>query len=163
MYEHSPAPTYVKGRVAIMGDAAHATTPYQGQGAAQAIEDALVLGTVLGCAANSTSDSLTTPTPDSTLDTLSTLDTNNANTKTPMTKKLIETALLAYDQTRRLRSQRVVSTSRDSGLLVSMQASGVGDDLGKMRALFGYRNNWMWNRDVGAQNGEAVRLFAEGL
>ncbi len=31
-----------------MGDAAHATTPYQGQGAGQAIEDALVLETLLG-------------------------------------------------------------------------------------------------------------------
>ena len=32
----------------MMGDAAHATTPFQGQGAAQAIEDALVLETLLG-------------------------------------------------------------------------------------------------------------------
>ena len=32
----------------MMGDAAHATTPWQGQGASQAIEDALVLETLLG-------------------------------------------------------------------------------------------------------------------
>lgn len=32
-----------KGRVTIMGDAAHATTPHLGQGAAQAVEDAIVL------------------------------------------------------------------------------------------------------------------------
>lgn len=31
----------------MMGDAAHATTPFQGQGASQAIEDALVLETLL--------------------------------------------------------------------------------------------------------------------
>jgi 2-polyprenyl-6-methoxyphenol hydroxylase-like FAD-dependent oxidoreductase len=30
--------------VLIMGDAAHATTPHMGQGAAQAVEDAVVLG-----------------------------------------------------------------------------------------------------------------------
>lgn len=32
----------------IAGDAAHATTPWQGAGAGQAFEDALILGTLLG-------------------------------------------------------------------------------------------------------------------
>ena len=35
--------TWVKGRVALLGDAAHAMTPNMGQGAAMAIEDAFVL------------------------------------------------------------------------------------------------------------------------
>ena len=38
-----PAPWY-RGRVVLVGDAAHATSPHAGQGAAQAIEDAVVLG-----------------------------------------------------------------------------------------------------------------------
>jgi 2-polyprenyl-6-methoxyphenol hydroxylase-like FAD-dependent oxidoreductase len=37
-----PAPWY-RGRVVVMGDAAHATSPHIGQGAAMAIEDAVVL------------------------------------------------------------------------------------------------------------------------
>jgi 2-polyprenyl-6-methoxyphenol hydroxylase-like FAD-dependent oxidoreductase len=39
-----PLPTYVCGSVVLLGDAAHAMTPNLGQGAAQAIEDAVVLG-----------------------------------------------------------------------------------------------------------------------
>jgi 2-polyprenyl-6-methoxyphenol hydroxylase-like FAD-dependent oxidoreductase len=41
-----PAPWY-RGRVLLIGDAAHATTPHMGQGAAQAVEDAVVLGELL--------------------------------------------------------------------------------------------------------------------
>jgi len=43
--------TWVKGRVALMGDAAHAMTPNMGQGAAMAIEDAYVLADELTRAA----------------------------------------------------------------------------------------------------------------
>ncbi|KXN91079.1 Salicylate hydroxylase [Leucoagaricus sp. SymC.cos] len=43
-----PLPFYVSGRVALLGDAAHAMAPHQGAGAGQAIEDAYLLACLLG-------------------------------------------------------------------------------------------------------------------
>jgi len=40
-------PRWTNGRIVLLGDAAHATTPGVGQGAAQAIEDAVVLAAQL--------------------------------------------------------------------------------------------------------------------
>lgn len=48
LFEHPPAPTYTKGRLCLLGDAAHASTPHQGAGAGQAVEDALVISNLLG-------------------------------------------------------------------------------------------------------------------
>jgi 2-polyprenyl-6-methoxyphenol hydroxylase-like FAD-dependent oxidoreductase len=43
MYDMPALPCWHKGRVVLMGDAAHAVGPHAGQGASMAIEDALVL------------------------------------------------------------------------------------------------------------------------
>lgn len=48
LFDHPNAPSYSKGRVCLLGDAAHASTPHCGAGAGMAIEDAYVLSTVLG-------------------------------------------------------------------------------------------------------------------
>lgn len=130
LWDDTPARTYTKGPIAIMGDAAHATTPFQAQGAGQAIEDAAVLGSLLS--------EVTEP-------------------------RMIENAFLAYDQVRRARTQRVVSTSRDAGQLISFRAEGVGSDLEKLREVLSYRIHWIWNRDMEEQNREAKQLLQESL
>ena len=43
----TPVTCMGRGRVALIGDAAHTTTPFQGQGASMAFEDAVVLASVL--------------------------------------------------------------------------------------------------------------------
>jgi 2-polyprenyl-6-methoxyphenol hydroxylase-like FAD-dependent oxidoreductase len=43
IFDRDPAPTWHRGRVVLLGDAAHPTTPNLGQGACMAIEDAVVL------------------------------------------------------------------------------------------------------------------------
>lgn len=48
LYHLDPLPdSFVHGHVVLLGDAAHAMTPHLGQGACQAIEDAVVLGSLL--------------------------------------------------------------------------------------------------------------------
>ena len=41
--DHDHADTYFRGNIAMIGDAAHASMPFSGNGAAQALEDAAVL------------------------------------------------------------------------------------------------------------------------
>ena len=45
---HEPLPIWVHNSTALVGDACHPTLPHLAQGAAQAVEDAAVLGVVLG-------------------------------------------------------------------------------------------------------------------
>lgn len=112
----------------MMGDAAHASTPFQAQGAAQAIEDALVLSALF---------------------------------EKVSTSQEVPKALAAYDQIRRPRAQRVVSTSREAGQVISMKRPGVGENLDKMREDLETRLNWIWHRDLVAQNEAAIKVFEE--
>src|SRR5262252_7997398 len=51
LYDRDPIPQWTRGRVTILGDAAHPMLPYLGQGACQAIEDGAVLATALSAEA----------------------------------------------------------------------------------------------------------------
>ena len=114
----------------MMGDAAHASTPFQGQGACQAIEDACVLSALF--------EKVSAP-------------------------GHVPNALAAYDQVRRPRAHKIVSTSREAGHLLSMSLPGVGDDLGKMKEKLDTRQQWIYDRDLVAQNEEAVQVFQASI
>ena len=51
LYDRDPIPRWTRGRVTVLGDAAHPMLPYLGQGACQAIEDGAVLATALSAEA----------------------------------------------------------------------------------------------------------------
>jgi len=52
LYDRDPIPRWTRGRVTVLGDAAHPMLPYLGQGACQAIEDGAVLATALSAEAS---------------------------------------------------------------------------------------------------------------
>lgn len=88
-----PLDTWRRGRAVLLGDAAHAPLPYLGQGAAQAIADAVVLGRELGAAAN------------------------GENPVRGGGTGRVERALASYERIRRAPANRVVWLSRVSGQL----------------------------------------------
>ena len=47
LYDRNPLSRWTNGRLALLGGAAHAMLPHMGQGANQAIEDAMALATLL--------------------------------------------------------------------------------------------------------------------
>ncbi|KAL2005170.1 hypothetical protein VTN00DRAFT_3020 [Thermoascus crustaceus] len=115
LFDHPPASTYTQGQVCLLGDAAHATTPHQGAGAGMAVEDALVLSTLLGMA---------------------------------QTRHDVRLAFSVYDEVRRPRTQRLVSTSRQAGRLYDMELEGVGDSVDEIRENVSRRMEWIWGLDV---------------
>lgn len=120
IFEHPHISTFCRSRVAILGDAAHASTPHQGAGAGQAIEDAHVLAELLG-------------------------DIR------VQSKEHAVAAFRAYDEIRRPRSQRVVTSSKENAYLLCLCFDGVGDDEDKLKATFQERLHWLWNLDVQGQ------------
>jgi salicylate hydroxylase len=50
LYDRDPIPRWTRGRVSLLGDAAHPMLPYLGQGACQALEDGCVLAAALAAA-----------------------------------------------------------------------------------------------------------------
>jgi salicylate hydroxylase len=47
LYDRDPLPRWTNGRLALLGDTAHAMLPHMGQGANQAIEDGMALATLM--------------------------------------------------------------------------------------------------------------------
>lgn len=143
LFDHYlPAPTYVKGKVVIMGDAAHASTPHQGQGAGMAFEDSLILSGVLGQILGSSIEKDQLP-----------VSVINAR---------IEACFRGYDAVRRPRTQKLCRTSREMGEIIEFVAPGLGSDLAKIKDNLDQRMNWIWDVDLQAEIQRAVDI-ANGI
>ncbi|KAL5119254.1 hypothetical protein ACEQ8H_002741 [Pleosporales sp. CAS-2024a] len=63
-------------------------------------------------------------------------------------KSDVEKAIHAYDVTRRPRSQKLVKTSREAGMLWDLEAEGIQDDLLAMEQNALERMGWIWDYDI---------------
>ena len=54
LHDRNPSPAWSRGRLTLLGDAAHAMLPHLGQGANQSIEDGMALATILANASRAT-------------------------------------------------------------------------------------------------------------
>jgi salicylate hydroxylase len=54
LHDRDPSPCWTRGRLTLLGDAAHAMLPHLGQGANQSIEDGMALATILSNASRET-------------------------------------------------------------------------------------------------------------
>ncbi|KAK0609932.1 hypothetical protein B0T17DRAFT_593809 [Bombardia bombarda] len=129
LWEHPPASSYASGSMCVMGDAAHATTPWQGSGGGMSIEDSLILSTVLGRA------------------------------KTPAEAQV---ALKAYDLVRRPRTQRIVESSRGTGMLLIGKGAQTGMEMKKAGNLLP-RWDFILDIDMLEHRNEAIEKMRELL
>jgi salicylate hydroxylase len=124
LFHHPRTSTYSCGRVVLLGDSAHASLPFQAAGAAQGIEDAVVLSNVLesvgkhrDCDASS--------------------------------RIKVFAALDAYDSVRRPRAQKQLEQSAEVARMLFFQDEEAGNDMTKiLPRLQRGRFDWLWFHDV---------------
>ena len=99
LYDRDPLPRWTHGRLALLGDAAHAMLPHMGQGANQSIEDGMALATLMR-------------------------DTDAAD----VTDVLIQYQALRHDHTARVQQgSRANGIRMDSGQAITIGQPGVQD------------------------------------
>lgn len=142
IWEMPPAPTYYRGNVVMIGDAAHASTPFQGAGAGQAIEDCLILERLLGTYLPERSE-------------------GTERSEDNEFSEAVASIFQAFDTIRRPRSQKVVSRSRETGRIWSCNEPGVGRSAEEIRKVVEGRQKWIWDCDLEAQVKDACLLVED--
>ena len=139
MYDH-PVPIFAKGRVAIAGDAAHASTPYHGAGAGMGIEDAAALSDLLVAVTATVAEA------------------------EGQRAKAIVAAFGAFDATRRERAQWLVRSSRQTGGLYTLQDPTLGPhDPQKLHEALMERFRHIWEYDWKVEKREADTEYQRRL
>ncbi|KAK5656799.1 hypothetical protein OQA88_4347 [Cercophora sp. LCS_1] len=142
-YDH-PAPTFIKGRVCISGDAAHAAAPHHGAGAGFAIEDGAVLAHLLGVV-----DEHTKAHPGDAC----------GRTKAALVRKALET----YNTVRLERALWLVETSRQVGNMYEWQDPHVVSDHQKCADEIDWRCRKIWHYDIDAMMEETKEHFTRQM
>ena len=135
LFHHVVSRPYYRGRVCLLGDSAHATTPHLGAGAGQAIEDAYILAELLAGEGQEGG----------------TADTD------------IQALFAAYDAVRRPRSQQLVRWSYLTGLTYALQEQNAKENNGLegMEKVLGERLRWLYGVDLAAHLEEAKGIRSQ--
>lgn len=136
-HHHAIQPdSFFKGRICLIGDAAHSMPPHQGAGSGQAMEDAYVVAEVLGA-----------------------VPLHNA------TQRDIEAALKGYEDVRRPRSQKVLETSVEAmGFWSDWYRRDLTDeDVKEYVDTASGRFQWIWYDDIAGQAQKARNVMSETL
>lgn len=124
LFHHPHTSKYYRDRVVILGDSAHASLPFQAAGAAQGVEDAVILSKVLADLSHS-----------------------RAYEEIPMVA--IGAALNAFDCTRRLRAQKQLEQSAEVARMLFFQHEEAGSDMEKILPMLqNGRFDWLWFHDI---------------
>lgn len=138
-FHHIRTSTYINGRVALLGDSAHASLPFQAAGAGQGVEDGLILASLLAAVRPS------------------------VDADTPSHPQ-IQAALKAYDSTRRPRAQKQLEESAEVARMIYFSDPDTGCDMSKILAkLQNGRLDWLWFRDMEAEVEDALSRMRETL
>ncbi|KIW12752.1 hypothetical protein PV08_07938 [Exophiala spinifera] len=137
LFHHLHTSTYYRGRVALIGDSAHASLPYQAAGAAQGLEDAWVLTAVIAEVAKFP---------------------RSAASLAPE----IDAALAAYDSVRRPRAQFQLQRAAEVGRMLLFQHEETGSDMTKILAkLQNGWFDWLWFHDIDTDAQKALAVLKE--
>lgn len=146
-FHHPLTSTYVRDRVLIMGDSAHASLPFQAAGAAQGVEDAVVLSNVLQELAQKH-------------------EANEAHDKVEKNGedllKGAKRALEAYDEVRRPRAQKQLEQSAEVGRMIMFQHEEAGSDMETILPMLQKgRFEWLWFHNIEEDVQKAVSRLKE--
>ena len=135
-YHAIQPPSHHDNRVCLIGDAAHAMVPHQGQGAAQAMEDAYVMA-----------------------EALSLVDRDYPS------QDQIAAAFEGYESVRTPRSQRVLETSQEAmSFWTDLYEAPINDErLQQFVEAARRRFAWIWQDDIAAQARRAVTAMKKTL
>ncbi|QMW35016.1 hypothetical protein G4B84_010507 [Aspergillus flavus NRRL3357] len=138
-FHHLHTATYFRDRVVLVGDSAHASLPFQAAGAAQGLEDALVLSNVLAELAKLREGGVSQA-------------------------LAIHAGLTAYDSVRRPRAQKQLEQAAEVGRMIFVQHEEAGADMEKiLPRLQQGRFNWLWFHDMNDDVQEVLRRMQKQI
>lgn len=170
LHHHLSTPIYYSNLICLIGDAAHASTPHQGAGAGQCLEDALLLSHLLSLASRQEDPLRRPPHADQSLpqgpyDLAQ--DSHNPHQPHPHhpyhdPRQLIRLAFSTYDTIRRPRAQETVRTSDEAGKMYCFQDPDCRHDIEKIVQNARSRFRWIWEHDISADLRRAEEEFWRG-